>query len=225
MRAKRGLRVLGLSMLAALGVLAIGVGSAQGQLPGESTLGKFTINGGEALLATATGAQEGSGRLLIAGRNLDIKCEKADVTEGKINSKTEGLATVLYLECSALEHKTNNPIAGCVIPKGEIAAKARLLPILHNSIKYVLAEPHVTGGNFTVLSFESGKGCVLPLNNSIKGAVSGEVIQAEAVQQLVTLSQAIQLLLGDKLLFGTFPAYTVGAAIGELTGAHVGLSW
>jgi len=228
--AKRGLRVLRLAMLTTLGVMAFVAAGAQAQLPGESKAGTFTINLGAALLATLTGHQERAGKLLVAGRNLDINCNAAEVLEGKINSSTEALVGILFLECTALEHNTNNPLTGCNIIepvsglKGAIRALGKFLPILHGVNTYVLAEPEEIGGNLAVVTFESGKGCVLPLSNPVKGSVTTQVISGlEGSEPLLTFSQAIQELTGDKLLFGTFPAFMNSSFVVKLTGNHIKL--
>ena len=55
---KHGSRVLGLVVLALVGMMAVGVGGAQGQdLPGASSAGTFLVNLGSALLVTITGQQ------------------------------------------------------------------------------------------------------------------------------------------------------------------------
>jgi hypothetical protein len=223
---KHGLKVLGLSLMAMLGLMAFAAVGAQAQeLPGASSLGLYLINLGNALLATATGAQVGVGKLLVEGRGIEIGCDTAHVVEGKIDSATDALAKLEFLKCKTYEFGTLALIESCVIKGGTVAnggtvlAKALLLPILHGGVNYVLAEPQ-EGTNFATVSYEPGIGCVLPLNNPVSGSVSAQV--HEGVVAKLLLSPAIQLLTGDKLLFGTFPSYIDAEATVELTGSHSG---
>ena len=213
-------------VLTAVGVMAIGAGTAQAQLPGESKLGSFTVAGSGALAEnlTATGAGEGSVSLSVPGRNLRLECDPFHIAVANIFFRFI-IVLPIFLKCKAYALAEGGLIEGCNVTNGgEIKASAILLPVLHGGNAYVLAEPQEAGGNLAVVTFESGKGCVLPLNNPVKGSFVGQVTSGlESVKPLITFSQAIQELGGDKLLFGTFPAYLNASVTMELTGSHTGL--
>jgi hypothetical protein len=228
---KHGIKALALAMMAAaLGLMAFAASGAQAQtLPGASTTGLFLINLTDALLATATGQQVGPGKLLVPGRQIEVGCDTAHISEGKIDSPTDALAKIVFLLCFTY---TYNPtglgelIKECVIKGGSyedggtIETKVLIKPILHGAQNFVLIEPQE--GNFANVTYIANLGCVLPLNNPVSGSVVAQVHE-EAVQLLVLFSETIQLLSGDVLKYGEFPAYVDAHARINLTGSHEGL--
>lgn len=225
MRRKHGVRALVLTTIAAaLGLMAFGGVGAQAQLPGESTKGTFLVNN-KVLLASVTGSLLGEGKLLVQGRNLDLKCSGAHVEEGHINATgTEALVKVLFLGCKTYVHNSKEQIKNCIIKGGTvegggtIIAIAIVLPIFHGGSKFVLFESD--GGPLATISYEANKGCVLPLNNPVTGSVTAEVI--EGTPTTLIFSEAIQLLNGDELFDGVFRAYITATAHVEGSGAHAG---
>lgn len=212
--------------VATLGMMALGVAGAQGQLPLESTLGTFKVNGNPLLPANATGIQNGAGSLLVPARNLKLKCETSHVTEGAIISATNASAKVTFLECVSLDLKTGVPLPCETAGLKTISAKAIFLPILHGpadgELTYVLAEPQVAGGNFTVVEYKEGTECPLPLKNPVTGSVTAEVSELEGKSPTLLFNPEIQLLTGDVLRYGGFPSYIHGSAKVELTTPHAG---
>jgi hypothetical protein len=196
---------------------------AQGQLPGESKTGVFLINLSAASLATFAGKQIGAGLLLVEGRGIEIICESAHLN-GKINSATDATVEATFLQCKSYEHGGPH-IFACVIKGGThngggtIVASALILPVLHGGNNYVLLEPE-SGTNITNISYIANLGCVLPLNNPVTGSVTAQVI--EGVTGALIFDEGIQLLTGDKLLFGAFPAYIGANTTIELTGPDPG---
>jgi hypothetical protein len=222
---KRWLITLGVVTLTAWGAMA-GPATAQkiSLLPWSSNPGFFTVQGSKALAqgAAISGSQEGSGKLLVQGRGIDIECATAHIEEGWLAFPTEAFAKVSHLGCVVFEHNTENAIENCKLKSGgTIVSKVRIVPILHEGQNYIVITP-AEGANFSTVSFEAGKGCVLPLNNPVTGTASASVSSLEAVTQLVSLSQAIQLLLWYELRFGSFLASPIGSATVELRGFHLG---
>jgi hypothetical protein len=229
---KHGLKALVLTMMAALGVMAFSAVGAQAALPGDSSVGEFLINLAAvgALKASVTGSQLGNGYLLVATRDLKIECTGLDVVGGVINSSTDAFVEVLFLGCLANNHK-GEMLEGCEFKVlKDITADALVLPILHNGENFLLFEPldnkvFPEPDVFTVVSFKPGIGCVLPLNNPVTGSVVAKVDQLEAEKPEILFSEAIQLLSGDVLQYGTAAqtSYVNGTADLELTGTHKGL--
>ncbi|HWL48865.1 MAG TPA: hypothetical protein VNT92_03240 [Acidimicrobiia bacterium] len=239
---KHGLKALALAMMAAaLGTMAF-VASAQAQTHTETlhaltlhaatlnpnpltnggTLGEFKIGLGAALLAAIAAEQLGEGELLVAARDLVIKCKELHLGAGShINNSTDAKVVVEFLGCLAFSHSTLAHLTGCVTKElGTIKASALALPILHGGQLFVLFEP-LEGTQFAVVSFKPNVGCVLPLNNPVTGAVVARVDQLEAVVQLLLFDEAIQLLNGDVLKYGGLAntAYLKGHVNVALTGA------
>lgn len=236
---KHWLKATAFSILASLGLIAFTAAAAQAQNPNPltdpvitNTPGFFTINSADALLATFTGASEAPAIILVPGRNLEIECDAVDVQEGHIQSKTQALAKFLFLKCIPYNLGGEVPIAGChIIPDLTITMLATILPILHGTKdakgeytelkNYLLLEPD-NALQFGSVLFKSGLGCGLTLHNPLKGSVVAEVKELEAVQHLIKFNSEIQLLVGDKLQFGTFTAYIDLNAKLELTNTHFG---
>ena len=217
-----GLKVLGLALLSALSMMAFAAVGAQAQLPGESKAGTFTVGGKAALLATVVGEQLGQGFLLVAARDLKIECSSFDINEGKINSSTDAQGKVTFLGCLSFSHAGVH-LKDCQFKTLEtITAEALILPILHGGLNYVLFEPIPPATIFSTPSYKSGTACTLPLNNPVTGSVTALVKTLEANPQVLLFSEAIQLLTGDKLAFGGFPAYLNATADVSASGAHVG---
>ncbi|HWN08233.1 MAG TPA: hypothetical protein VNO50_02995 [Pyrinomonadaceae bacterium] len=234
---KHGLKALVLTVMAALGMMAFFAVGAQAQhelhllvladetnpnpLTNGGTLGDYLINLAAALLATLTGFQENPGYLLVAARDLKIECATGDVNSAKIHGLTDALATVTFLNCVANNHK-GEPLAGCQFKELKtIKASALVLPVSHGGQSYLLFEP-LEGEIFTTVSFKPNVGCILPLNNPVKGAVVAKVDALDADVQTILFNSAIQLLLGDVLKYGSLSntSYVNGHATVELDGEH-----
>jgi hypothetical protein len=217
--AKHGGRILGLSVLAVWGLMALGAAGAQaktheeqlqpvhvlalgkGILPLSSALGSFSVNGGAPAGQTIVGAQLGSGYVLMAARDLKIECQGSALNSGVINNSTDAEVTVTFTGCVVNNH-AGTPIKACQFKELEtIKAAALALPILHGGQRFVLFEP--LGETFTTVSFKPETVCTLPLNNPIKGSITAKV-EGELEETVLTLvfSEAIQLLSGDVLKYG-----------------------
>jgi hypothetical protein len=202
MRNRKFARALGLSLLAALSVMAFTAVSAQA--------GGFLVNGAK-LLAKIVGEQEGLGTLLVPGRNLKLVCHEGEILPGsEIISYTEALGKVLFKNCLAFD-TAGNPLP-CTPTVHETTAK--VLPILHKNGSgvnepYVLFEPDPT--LFTIVLFTGGS-CPLPEENPVNGTVVAKVDNNNTTEPLLLFDETIQLLIGDELKFGGFKSYIDGAA-------------
>jgi hypothetical protein len=216
-------RAFGLSLLGALGLVAIfAVGAQAAQFLIENTKGEKV-----SLLATLTGAQEGAGYLLVAARNLKLPCTSADVIAGsEITDATKGLVKVTFLGCETINDKTGVKMPCEVLDevgvKDQINATAILLPKEHAGIKYVTFDED--GGPFALIKL-SGVTCPIAGDFSVTGSVSAKLIVNLSVVDLIQFSQAFSELVGDSLKFGFFTAFLNGSGTTELTGAHTGLKF
>jgi hypothetical protein len=193
-----------------------------GSLPESTKVGNFLVNLGNALLATVSASQIGEGYILVAGRGLEFTCASFHVTEGKINTAADAVGKVIFLGCASYSHETGELLPCELKTAGTITAEALILPIVHGGDTFLLFEPIEGATNLTIISYKSGTGCVLPLNNAVSGSLVAKVDSAGAIKQLILFNENIQLLTADKLTFGTFPSYVIGHAQVELTGSHAG---
>jgi hypothetical protein len=242
---KHMLRALGLSLIAALGLMAFSAANAL-------AAGEILVEGSAALATgrTATGKQEGEGTLKVPALNIEIVCKKLTAGAGtKIISGPLGtlLAEVLYEECvvwsikkeslELIEVLTTCQIlaSGATKTKGDITAVGTGSVVLHNINEvYLLAEGETVGGvkqPFATVEFTKGIGCPLATPVKIIGSavfkhITGNLnTGAAVVEPLIESSEAIQKLLGDKLLYGVNEAFIKGSALLALTGTHAGLKW
>jgi hypothetical protein len=196
-----GLKVLGLALLSALSMMAFAVAGAQAQLPGESKLGKFSVNGVAPTEDPLKGEQLGSGYLLVQARDLKIECAEGTVDSAVANNETDAKATVTFKKCVANNHK-GEPLKDCLFKELEtVKASALALPVLHGGERFVLFEP-LSGTQFANVSFKPETVCTLPLNNPVTGSVVAKVGELEGTSLPLEFSEAVQLLSGDVLKYG-----------------------
>jgi hypothetical protein len=220
--AKRG-RNLGLAILAMAGVMVVGATGAHGQLPAESTPGIYLVNLASALLAEITVEQVGPGYLLVPDKDLKIECESLNTEEGEINTSADASLKIALQGCLSFSLSTGKHLANCVLKTlGTIALQALVLPIAHAEESFLLLEPIPPSTALATVSYKSGTGCTLSLDNSITGSISALVGALDAVTQLGILSEGIQLLTGDKLSFEGSTAYLDANIEIKLSGGHAG---
>jgi hypothetical protein len=197
-------RILAVSVFGALSLAAILATSAQAA--------EFQIQGKPALLATLTGSQEGTGSLLIPGRNLTINCQSTAVNVGsEIVSPSKALVKLTFSMCSALNHAKGTELP-CTIDNPTVTAL--FLPLAGNTL---LKEPDSSETFTTVLLL--GEICPLPEENPVQGTLTAEVKTNNSVVDLITFNKS------SGINFGGFPSTFTGSATLELTGAHKGLKF
>jgi hypothetical protein len=194
-------RTVGLSLIGALSLLSFSAVSAQA--------GQFKVNGLTNLLALLTGQQLGESLLLIPGRNLTLKCKVGTFETGsEIINGSEALAKIDFSQCLAFQHKSPFNQIECTIDNPLVIAK--ILPALHPANHpLVLIEPDAPATLFTILLL-LGEKCPLPEENPVKGTLVALVDKNDTSEPQLLFTHALQALaetaLGDKVLFGGFPA-------------------
>ena len=219
---KVGLKVLGLALIAALGLMAFGAVAAQAEnLTDGGKAALFEILKSGALVGgeTFTGELENwtdglkHGFLLVPTLNLSILCGNLLVEKGEFLNDKEALASIKFSECISYEFSPpKNQLTVCNIidpasgEPGVILSSGIVLPTKHEGKSYLLFHPH-TGFAFATVTFEKGKECPLTLSNPVKGLFDAELAQQDAVVHLLTSNEVIQTLLleGVKLLYGVQP--------------------
>lgn len=219
---KARVRLLALMALTLLCATSVAVTNAHAQLPGESTLGQFLINLGAALLATIQATGIGNFSLLVAARDYEFRCTSFVINEGKIESSTDGKGKLTSMGCKSFSLSTGAALPCDLKTLETITASALVLPVLHGGQAFLLFEPQTGSTSFTIISYKSGGECPLPLNNPVTGSLTALMDALDAVEQTILFSPAIQLLTGDKLAFGGFPAYVHREVKASLTGVHAG---
>lgn len=224
---KSGPRLLGVLFLAALGMMAFGAVVIKAALPGESTAGKFELAEPVISNAELLATPEGTAELSVAALNIKIRCTSSH-TEGNFPTEQEALVTVKFTGCKVFSISSGEELPCHILNGAEkdvIVSTAKLLPILHGGELFVLVEPDSPATAFTTVKYESGFGCTIPLKQEVKGSVTAQAPSVAEVKPLITFSEAIQKLTGDKLLYGANEAFASGSAIVELIGLFKGYAF
>ena len=248
---KHGLKALGLSFLAVLGLMAFTATAAQasglvlvlkadkiGSLPKPFTVG---ITGRE------HNALAANSRLLILGLNFEIFCHTAVVSEGTLTDKGSGHATITFQTCLAqgLVAGTDT-LTGAICEIPNIVAKTKYLVILHsgnvklvpdNAVLVAGAAEHKKGTGLpyilflpldllTFASVLNHTECALPELSNVKGCVVAKLEHPHGhlVEHLIS-TKGMLALFGCKLNYGANEAHLDVDAFVSLTGPHAGLLW
>lgn len=239
MNGRKGLRALGLSLLAVFGLMAFMAAGAQaGWL---ILLGAVTdeLKAGEVEEVQAT--QHVDGILLVPGAlNLEILCHEISSNDilliGSNNSAlADATGKVLFNNCLTSTITPLTRAAKCDPVNQPIEAAGKAHIILHSGKNYVLFEP-TTGlsGVFTVVKF--GAECALVEDSEITGQLVAECghlsggvfvgLDCKTHQTTGLLRQAPAALFpSDKLQFGEQNATLDGIAAVTLSGKNAGAGW
>jgi len=210
--ARRGLRALGVSILAALGLMAVTAGGAQGD---------FLVENGTAPIA---GALENplESNFRILGLNIEFFCH-GGTASGSVELIGHGHATLELTECLVQGVNSAGELVGepCAL-ENNIVAKTLVSLILHNEKPYLLFSP-LEGEVFAMVS---GEPCPIP-DSTVKGSVVASISNPDGddVTKLISTKGNLSLFTSGKLFYGKNEAHMSADATVELTGAFKGVKW
>jgi hypothetical protein len=239
---RHGLKVLGLSLLASLSVMAFTAVGAQAS--GLINSGEFLIEDGIGSGGLKTGLltfkQVGItsetisgeqtvlwGELLILELELVLKCKTAAVSEATISALGHGKAKIVFSACELRDH-LGNP-SGCIVHP--IKALVLALVILHgaNLHPYLLFEPQSGEVFATVTLLDEPLGvCLLPTPVDVTGKVVAEILKPleHQVKPLIAVNSGTLTLFPSHILkYGENEAHLTTEALVHLTGANDGKKW
>ncbi len=223
-RGRKGIKILGVTLLAALGLMAISVSAAQAS-------GEFLVNGAKFTALESFAGTGAKGELLTEG-GLKLNCTASTVT-GMINHNDQvGKvdATVLFSGCSVLENKFCTVYPDAEESKaGHITAKVLGELGLHAEQHFVSLQ--ALSGAFTTIFFV-GAACTLPEEVEVTGKTAlllPTALVDSVNQKLTTVSLAEEkLLLGaNSLFYGNEQAHLIEGEVKDLhlTGKEAGKTW
>jgi hypothetical protein len=211
-----GLKVLGLSLLAALSLMVFATGAhADGEFKiGGKTFGELKIEE-----ESFTGSLSESFNFLVAAAlPFQINCSKLAVSKGTLLLKGESHATFTLSECVAKEDKSPFSQISCTVAPIELAALGIVDSI--GGTAYLLFTPS-NGTSFGNVEL-SGGFCTLTGSYPLKGSFAAEAGgEAESVA-LAILTSKTEGPLGDGLTFGESKASLTGKMSVSLSGANKG---
>lgn len=208
------LGAFGLSLIAALGLLAIGSATASAKsswdVEGSPLSGSKTIIG-----------EGGEGYLLVKSLFLEIHCASLALSSGKIYNTDEALAELRFKGCAIKNnlfcklYKTSMDMELNVNP-GEIAAKGKGKLVEHSGKFYFLIEED--DAPLSTIYFSPGsKGCTLWLENTVTGNPVMELPDAGISQQ----THLIKPISGMEALLLFSNASSFGSESAEIHGSLI----
>jgi hypothetical protein len=224
--AKNVLKVFGICLAAALGLMAVSAVGVQAQTKGWLVNGVYitatkTI---EAEIHPLKATAPVERHVVLSGEALktkvEILCEKLVVDDGLIfgeaanKEKTEGLATLLFSSCTTIF--SGDFISIPCKPKEPIAASVLVRAILHNALTYLLFEPDGVGKPFVNIEF-TGE-CILAPEREVAGSLVAECL-TEDLKSMEEASGKPDLCLSDLVnhLIREAPSQTLFGANEGLT--------
>jgi hypothetical protein len=227
---KHGLKVLGLSIMAALGLMAFGASAAQATDSGLWLENEAAI----ASLLTATGTVDVLGRLEVPKLNVEIDCTGFEVKQGDLlgsgTGESPGVAHVelLYTGCTGNSITSLTELKNCKLYEntleremktnaGNLLAAGLALVFLHtDGVPYIRI--HGVPGT-DILSTILSENCIgIPNGTKVKGL---EVFLVKKLGNRLLLEMANLTLFPNALFYGENSAELLGSVWVELTNGNL----
>jgi hypothetical protein len=216
---KQGLKALGLSFVAALGLMAFTAAGAQasGTVTVQGLSPPFTTP----IAGTIENALHANSRLLILKLNLEISCHKGKAA-GHLSNAGHGHAEIIFEHC--LAKGVGQSEAEACLMENNIVAKVLALVILHGEANkpFIRFSP-LEGESFALVLEHT---CPIPEHALIKGSVVAEIVDPELKvgSKLITTKGMLSLFTGDKLFYGANEAHLDADALVSLVN-HPTAAW
>lgn len=230
---RHGIKVLGLSLIAALGLMAFMAAAAQA--------GEFKVEGStftsKAISSESVSGSVGAGKLLVPGLALTFKCT-GGTASGTVLLGGTVHATILFSGCEVEGNKF------CKIyetkakmeteleaDRGFIVASGLGEIVLMEGKHYILVSSGATPFS-TIYLTRSTKGCTLPLEEPVSGstvffAPNALTMLKEQTLSTMTQTELEKLFSADVLKYGNQTAWLDegGTTNAAFTGANKGKTW
>ncbi len=221
-----GLKVLGIALITALGLMAFTAAGAQ-------ATGEWKI-GGQTMTALGITEESFTGNLgtgikrlfLIKSLNIEIKCSAWQALNALIRGHGHLKLRDLLKICKVFADEGEEPeLSACGVKStGKAAGEIETVEIegeviLSEGTNYVLTKPAVAGPFATIEI--TGAAC------AEKGSypLTGTVVYALGTEAKELFITPVKEFTGDGLKFGENKAFMGGAALLQLTGAKTGAAW
>ncbi len=215
---KRGLRALGVSMLAALGLMAFAASGAQGSgtllvLNPEKTA---LLTGFGTFPLTGTALNTLTNKLLVLGLNMEIFCHTVTIT-GSLSETGTGTLTILLENCLT-QGVSGGALTGAVCTIPHITHKFKALVVLHSGNTALSQSQHGTGTGepyilftpedlLTFATVTNNTECALPETAKVKGCFVAKVDNLNYAPFHDTKTTGMLTLFGCKINYGANEAH------------------
>lgn len=219
-----------IALAAVLSLMVMFVATAQAaNLFGSGELGDFRVLG----LKTLVAGTQFRGTLLhsvflIPSKNAYILCDLGQIAAGQGLNAEEILFILQLSRCLAFNDTTKAALGACPI-EGEPLSKQIDVSmigqaVLHEEKLYVLFKGDGIEGLLATIKF--GPECGIGVKVKVSGSIAAEVDNGELkTEHLLTFSESIQKLLGNKMLYGASEAFLNGVLHMKLWGIHTSCAW
>lgn len=219
-QARKGIKILGLSLMAALSVMALTAAASQAATEFNLAGKTFTLDGTASEDVLGLG---GLGILLTVESGIEFHCNDAHI-KGTILLGGTVHIHILFLECTVGAKGTKNKFCTTYPSSADRTAKTNGGDILaeglgevinHNGTYYVKA----SSATFSTIFLTKGSGCTLPSENAVSGsaALKAPLATTESLNHTVeTITAAERTLLGVQLEYGKEKAHLAEGSSAEV---------
>jgi hypothetical protein len=224
---RKGIKILGLSLVAALSMMAVTAAGAQAA--GELKVNGAVLGAGLEAEISGTGAE---GQLLVPGLGLTILCTSGLILikVGNLANMAHGTAHVLYHGCHVVGDKFCKiyPTHLDRLMKtnaGLILATGLGLVIVNGGRHFAVA----SAASFTNILYTEEEGCTLPSETEVGGSAGFRIdtpTTESTSHQVLDINSTEEGEIGVSLLYGEEPSTIDGGnATGSLVGTYAGLNF
>jgi hypothetical protein len=218
---KHILRVLGLSLIAAIGLLAIGAAAAQAE--GEWKIGGKTLPELKIEEESVNASLDGTFTYTVPSLSLEIKCLKMDSLKGRVLLKGAGELSLLFLECTFFAGKSQEEVKACTVKDVSINASDSI--VLHGGKTYLLFKPLEGKTTFLTYTFEGAECVIAGTSHAVGGSFAVDLESEKVTQTLKLGNSTADALLGDEAKLVTAKVSLAGTLLLSLSGAQAGKAW
>lgn len=219
---KRRPKILGLSLIAAIALLAISAVAAQAE--GEWKIGGKTFSELKIEEESLNASLDGIFTYTVPSLSLEIKCLKMDSLKGRVLLKGAGELSVLFLECTFFAGKSHEELKACAVKDVSVNLSSSI--VLHAGKNYLLFRPLGEKTAFLTYTFEGNEECPIAGTGHAVGGSFAVDLEAEKVTQTLKLGNSTaDALLGDEANLVGAKVALAGTLLLSLSGARAGKTW
>lgn len=218
---KNMLRALGLSLIAAIGLLAISAAGAQAE--GEWKIGGKTLPELKIEEENVNASLDGTFTYTVPNLNLEIKCLKMDSLKSRLLLKGAGDLSLLFLECTFFAGKSQEEVKACKVKDVSVSMSDSI--VLHAGKTYLLFKPLEGKTTFLTYTLEGEECAIAGTSHAVGGSFAVDLESEKATQTLKLGNAAADALLGDEAKLATSKVSLAGTLLLSLSGAQAGKAW
>lgn len=214
----RGLRAVGLCLLAAMGLVMLTAASAQAagdwRVEGKAITEPVEVSGE---------IDKGVFSFLVPKIGFKLVFESFSIDEGLLLPGGKSYKVLLFTKGKLYSISPLTLATTCEV--GDLTFKVKGTLFLHNGVTYELLSP-MEGLTLTITTYYGGE-CFMPQEVELRGHMVLEANPEFATENAVQLVKqaSVPLFPGHGIVFGAHPMTLDGSALLSLSGKSKGLKW